>query len=345
MAYSLKGVISSTLTVLAWYALNITVIMTNRHLQTTGGLRAPVSLTLVHMIGCTIFSNSAVYLCGTHFTPQPLISRRQLVKVLVLTVTFALSIVCGVAALGYIPVSFKEMIAATTPLFTAVLAFALTGERENLARSTALVLVAVGAIIATEGEPMWNLLGFLLGMGATVTRGLKSVLQHILLSNEEEKLDSMNLLRYMSIFAVAFLIPSVLVLEGPMVFIDTVLFEYDAGNTMFIVWLVLNVISAFLLNLFQFLVTKCVGPTTLQVLGNFKGVLCAFLSVMVFRNPVTVQSVGGYMLTTVGVFVYSYLKNAETMKAARKKQDASPLKTPQKPQYDVASIPLMYTKV
>jgi hypothetical protein len=55
--------------------------MTNRHLQTTGGLRAPVSLTLVHMIGCTIFSNSAVYLCGTHFTPQPLISRRQLVKV------------------------------------------------------------------------------------------------------------------------------------------------------------------------------------------------------------------------------------------------------------------------
>lgn len=63
------------------YALNITVIMTNRFLQTTGGLRAPVSLTLMHMIGCTIFSNSAVYMCGANFTPQPLISKRQLMKV------------------------------------------------------------------------------------------------------------------------------------------------------------------------------------------------------------------------------------------------------------------------
>lgn len=221
----------------------------------------------------------------------------------------------------------QEMIAATTPLFTAMLAFSLAGEREDLARSLCLVCVAVGAIIATEGEPMWNLLGFMLGMGATVTRGLKSVLQHILLSNEEEKLDSMNLLRYMSLFAVALLIPGVLILEGPMLFIDIVLDQYDAGNMVFIMWLVLNITSAFLLNLFQFLVTKCVGPTALQVLGNFKGVLCAFLSILIFRNPVTVQSVGGYMLTTVGVFLYSYLKNSARMLQLRKKLDvASPVK-------------------
>ena len=274
-------------------------------------------------------------------------------QVFVLAVTFAVSVVCGVAALAYIPVSFKvrsavplcrvhrhfpkssrdkasvissvsyalqEMIAATTPLFTAVIAFA-AGEREDWMRCIALLMVALGAIVATEGEPMWNTLGFLLGMAATVTRGLKSVLQHVLLSSEE-KLDSMNLLRFMSMFAVAVLIPAAVAVDGPLLFINTVTASIEEGNVEFLAWLSLNICSAFLVNLFSFLVTKVVGPTSLQVLGNFKGVLCAFLSVMIFENPVTVQSVGGYTLTTAGVFCYSYLKQRASTKVTKQKTDA-----------------------
>eukprot|EP00951_Prasinocladus_malaysianus_P045089 scaffold593820_cov45-Prasinocladus_malaysianus.AAC.1 len=105
-------------------------------------------------------------------------------------------------------------------------------------------------------------------------------------------------------------------------------------------WLVLNVVSAFGVNLLAFLVTKYVGPTPLQVLGNFKGVLAAFLSILIFRNPVTIQSIGGYMLTTAGVFVYSYLKNEA--KNAKVKEDA-PIQGPRLgwEKYDAAKGPLL----
>ena len=206
------------------------------------------------------------------------------------------------------PCGLQEMIAATTPLFTAVMAFCIAREGESYSRTLALLLVAVGAVISTEGEPLWNFTGFMLGMAATATRALKTVLQHILLSSEEEKLDSMNLLRFMSMFAMLLLIPAVAIFEGPTKFISTVSAQIEAGNTTFVLWLVFNILSAFLVNLFQFFVTKCVGPTALQVLGNFKGVLCAVISIVIFRNPVTVQSIGGYCLTTAGVFLYSYLK-------------------------------------
>ena len=206
------------------------------------------------------------------------------------------------------------MIAATTPLFTAVLAFTMAREGESYSRTLALLLVAVGAGISTEGEPLWNFTGFMLGMAATATRALKTVLQHILLSSEDEKLDSMNLLRFMSMFAMLLLIPAAAIFEGPTKFIGTVSAQIEAGNTTFVLWLVFNVMSAFLVNLFQFFVTKCVGPTALQVLGNFKGVLCAVISIFVFRNPVTVQSIGGYSLTTAGVFLYSYLKQKPKLK-------------------------------
>eukprot|EP00192_Tetraselmis_astigmatica_P020663 CAMPEP_0117670174 /NCGR_PEP_ID=MMETSP0804-20121206/12588_1 /TAXON_ID=1074897 /ORGANISM="Tetraselmis astigmatica, Strain CCMP880" /LENGTH=290 /DNA_ID=CAMNT_0005478407 /DNA_START=181 /DNA_END=1053 /DNA_ORIENTATION=- len=283
----------------------------------------------------------AVFICNKNFKRQELTSKKQASKIFVLAVTFAVSVVCGVSALAYIPVSFKEMIAATTPLFTAIIAFA-AGEREDWMRSLALLMVAVGAVIATEGEPMWNTLGFLLGMAATLTRGLKSVLQHVLLSSEE-KLDSMNLLRFMSMFAVAVLIPTAAIVDGPLLFINTVTSHIQSGNTEFLMWLTLNVCSAFLVNLFQFLVTKLVGPTALQVLGNFKGVLCAVLSVVIFENPVTVQSVGGYTLTTAGVFCYSYLKQQQSgirfakLKAGSKMSPVAKTRLP----IDAAQLPLL----
>ena len=69
-------------TVLVWYVLNITIVMTNRALQTTGGLHTPVSLTLCHMIGSSIFANSAVMFCSTHFKLQSLSSFKQGLKVM-----------------------------------------------------------------------------------------------------------------------------------------------------------------------------------------------------------------------------------------------------------------------
>lgn len=302
------GLVKAALTVGLWYLCNITVSLSNRYLLTTG-LRAPISLTCLHMLCTFAFSSYAVACLG--FEKQQIQSRTQFWKVVAQSVTFGLSIVCGVSALGHIPVSFNEMIASTTPLFTAVIAYLLQGECQTYQNVAALLLVAIGASISSGGEPSWNLVGFLLSVTATATRALKAVLQAVLLNSSEEKLSSMNLLRYMTAIVIVLLVPIVLLTEGPTKIYDVFVDNYSRGNVTFMIVMCLNVTAAFLSNLSQFLVTKCVGAVALQVLGNFKGVVNASISVAIFQNPVSIQGITGYGITTSGVFWYTYQKQSQ----------------------------------
>ena len=69
--------------------------------------------------------------------------------------------------------------------------------------------------------------------------------------------------------------------------------------------LALNSLLAWAVNLLNFMVTKATSALTLQVLGNAKGVVAALVSVLVFRNPVSVVGCGGYLVTVAGVYGYS----------------------------------------
>eukprot|EP00951_Prasinocladus_malaysianus_P044902 scaffold587960_cov48-Prasinocladus_malaysianus.AAC.1 len=220
------------------------------------------------------------------------------------------------------------MISSTTPLFTAIISFVVQGETQSYEKVTALTLVAFGAGISSGGEPSWNVIGFCLALTATATRALKAVLQAVLLNSTEEKLSSMNLLRYMTGMVLVVLLPVAVAMEGPTKFTAVFARNYEEGNITFLVIMSLNVTAAFMSNLSQFLVTKCVGAVVLQVLGNFKGVVNACISVLIFQNAVTLQSFGGYSLTTCGVFSYTYLKQSEKKNNSSATMATAPEKQP-----------------
>jgi len=46
-----------------------------------------------------------------------------------------------------------------------------------------------------------------------------------------------------------------------------------------------------------------------QVLGNAKGAVAVVISILIFRNPVSVTGMLGYLLTVIGVILYSESKN------------------------------------
>ena len=142
----------------AWYFWSSAVIFTNRHLLTSG-LTAPISLTLIHMTGSSIFANGAVYIGG--FDRQYLQSRKQTIKVITLSATFGVSVVCGTAGLKFIPVSFNELIAATTPLFTAVFTFLAMGESQGIPKTISLIVIAAGCMIASKGRGLLEPRGLL----------------------------------------------------------------------------------------------------------------------------------------------------------------------------------------
>ncbi|KAF3441991.1 hypothetical protein FNV43_RR15907 [Rhamnella rubrinervis] len=290
--------------IILWYSSNIGVLLLNKFLLSNYGFRFPIFLTMCHMSACSILSYiSIVFL---KIVPLQMIkSRSQLVKIATLSVVFCASVVGGNISLRYLAVSFNQAVGATTPFFTALFAYLATFKREAWITYAALVPVVTGVVIASGGEPGFHLFGFIMCISATAARAFKSVLQGILLSNEGEKLNSMNLMLYMSPIAVLVLLPAALIMEPNV--LDVTL---DLGKQHKFMWLLLlvNSVMAYSANLSNFLVTKHTSALTLQVLGNAKGAVAVVISILIFRNPVTAIGIGGYTITVIGVIAYGEAK-------------------------------------
>ncbi|KAK4748578.1 hypothetical protein SAY87_015164 [Trapa incisa] len=296
--------IVTALIIASWYLSNIGVLLLNKYLLSYYGFRYPIFLTMIHMIACAIYSYLAIH--GLELVPrQNILSRRQFFKILALSAIFCFSVVCGNTSLKYIPVSFNQAIGATTPFFTAIFAFLITFKRETGEVYLALLPVVFGIVLASNSEPLFHLFGFLVCVGSTAGRALKSVVQGLLLTSEAEKLHSMNLLLYMAPMAALLLLPVTLYVEGNVAAITI----EKAREGPFIVFLLLgNATVAYLVNLTNFLVTKHTSALTLQVLGNAKAAVAAIVSVLIFRNPVTIMGMTGFAVTVMGVVLYSEAK-------------------------------------
>ncbi|ONI03615.1 hypothetical protein PRUPE_6G269300 [Prunus persica] len=290
--------------VVAWYGSNIGVLLLNKYLLTNYGFKYPIFLTLCHMTACTLFSYIAIALMKV-VPLQTVKSKVQFAKISGLSVVFCFSVVCGNVSLRYLPVSFNQAIGATTPFFTAVFAFFIIKKREAWLTYTTLIPVVTGVIIASGGEPSFHLFGFIMCITATAARAFKSVLQEILLSSEGERLNSMNLLLYMAPIAVTCLLPATLIMEENVVGITIDLARKDVK----LIWyLFFNSSLAYFVNLTNFLVTKHTSALTLQVLGNAKGAVAVVVSILMFKNPVSLMGMVGYALTVLGVILYSEAK-------------------------------------
>ncbi|KAL6145197.1 hypothetical protein ACLB2K_055885 [Fragaria x ananassa] len=292
--------------IVLWYSSNIGVLLLNKFLLSNYGFRFPIFLTMCHMSACAILSYiSIVFLKVVPL--QTLKSRSQFLKIATLSVVFCGSVVGGNISLRYLAISFNQAVGATTPFFTALFAYLATLKREAWVTYAALVPVVTGVVIASGGEPSFHFFGFVMCISATAARAFKSVLQGILLSSDGEKLNSMNLLLYMSPIAILVLLPAALIMEPNVV--DATL---SLGREHKFMWLLLlvNSVMAYSANLSNFLVTKHTSALTLQVLGNAKGAVAVVISILLFKNPVTVIGIGGYMITVMGVVAYGEAKRS-----------------------------------
>jgi drug/metabolite transporter (DMT)-like permease len=283
----------------------VVLITTNKFLMSSDfGL--PVFLTFMHML---------VSFCWCEFSASvgwsrraPLKSWRDAGKVFALSQMLAVSVALAVASFKYVEVSLEQALAASTPAFTAAAGVVILGKRERTKIWLTLVPVMGGAMLAAGGEPRFHLLGVCLVFASNVTRGVKSCLQELLL-NKDAGLDSMSLLRWMSLFSMVKLVPMACLLERPGNIVDKLRFVRD--DTRLSAALLANCTGAFMVNLTQFAVTSEVGALSMQVLGNVKNVFTTTVSVFVFQNPISAQGVIGYAITTAGAFLFGREKQKE----------------------------------
>ncbi|KAL0337942.1 UNVERIFIED_CONTAM: udp-uronic acid transporter 1 [Sesamum calycinum] len=257
-----------TCLIILWYSTNIGVLLLNKFLLSNYGFAFPIFLTMCHMSACALLSYISIMFLKL-VQIQRIKSRSQFLKIATLSIVF-----CG-------------------------------SVRESWVTYACLVPVVAGVVIASGGEPSFHLYGFIMCVSATAARAFKSVLQGVLLSNEGERLNSMNLMLYMSPIAVVVLLPVVLVMEPNVLNVVVSL-----GMEHKFMWplLLINSAMAYGANLCNFLVTKHTSALTLQVLGNAKGAVAVVISILLFRNPVTFIGIAGYTMTVMGVVAYGESK-------------------------------------
>ncbi|XP_039114889.1 probable sugar phosphate/phosphate translocator At3g11320 [Dioscorea cayenensis subsp. rotundata] len=95
----------------------------------------------------------------------------------------------------------------------------------------------------------------------------------------------------MALIAVFFLLPATIFMEPNVLAITVTLAREDKK---IICFLLFNSSMAYFVNLTNFLVTKHTSALTLQVLGNVKGAVAVVISILIFRNPVSLTGMLGY---------------------------------------------------
>jgi drug/metabolite transporter (DMT)-like permease len=310
---SRSGTVKAFGAVAAWYVSTVVLITMNKVLMREH-FRLPVFLTFLHMLVSYAWCEFSAELgWGVR---APLKTRADAAKVFVLAQTLAVSVVLAVASFKYVEVSLEQALAASTPAFTACAGVVILGKRERSRVWLTLVPVVGGAAMSAGGDPKFHALGVALVVVSNVARATKSCMQEMLL-NKETALDSMNLLRWMSLFSMATLFPMALVLEGGTEIVERLSYVYN-DRTLGAA-LVANCTGAFMVNLSQFMVTAHVGALSMQVLGNLKNVFTSSVSVVVFQNAITAQGVVGYAITMLGAFAFGREKHRDRIAAAEAK--------------------------
>jgi len=168
--------------------------------------------------------------------------------------------------------------------------------------------------------------GFTAALVACLTTSIQSVVSGILLGGSV-KLDSMNLLYYMAPVSFILIFPAAYVLESE----GLKAYDFETFGQSFVLFnLTISGIVAYLLNLCVFFAIKSTSPLTFTVFGNLKVVLVVIISVMIFKNEITIWNGVGCFIAIAGIIWYNSIEYQikEAKKRAAKEQkerDEEPL--------------------
>ena len=103
-----KARLITAVVVFAWFCSNIGLLLMNKYLLSNYGFKQPVFLTFCHMLACVILSTA--FSTSKHVPRKSIQSNKQLLKVSLLAIVFAMSVVLGNVSLRFIPVSFSQVL-------------------------------------------------------------------------------------------------------------------------------------------------------------------------------------------------------------------------------------------
>jgi solute carrier family 35 protein E2 len=212
------------------------------------------------------------------------------------------TLVFGLVALWFAPVSFAETVKSAAPVFTVILSCLILGEKCSLLLNLSLIPVVFGLVLCSAYELSFNLQALAASLAANLSECLQNVFSKKLLMSD--RLDPQHLQFLTSLSSLLIQVPCVLLLVDLNLFWTTV-----TSDSNILLSYILNGISFHCQSLSEYMLLSQISPVTHSVANTTKRALLILLSVKTFGNEVTLQSWIGTAILFFGVFLYNKAKD------------------------------------
>eukprot|EP00439_Symbiodinium_sp_Y106_P068292 s618_g11.t1 len=289
-----------------WYVVSFFGIVLNKTILSPGedGHVGPLALVLAQMLSTVVFGKLREVIGRPSSSTSKLDWVKQRKSLLVLGVFRFFVAVMGLISLRYVAASFTETIKASSPFFTVVAAWFLTGERTPLPVLITLVPVMLGLITAAAGEHSFAVVGFVAAVLANLAECVQNVFCSQLLQPGPDgaRFTSGQLQYYSACASLVVQIPffGAAFLQGSLVLPNAAL-QWA--------WLLIAGFVYFLQSALAFKIMSCYSPVTLSVMNTAKRALIICFSAHYFGNVITNTALCGTVVTLLGSGLYSYLKS------------------------------------
>lgn len=280
-----------------WYGLSIYYNTKTKRLLNY--FPAPYTLSAAHFFFGIVYC-SALWL--TQLRGLPYMSKASLKQVIPVGVLSTVAHLGAVVSICASSVSFTQVIKASEPFFSAVFAALLLGQYFHWSVYASLAPIVGGVAMVSMNELQFRWEAF---NGATASN-IATVLRNILSKGimQQKTMSAANLYALMTICGFIFTLPVALIKEP-----DQVLQLFKSAEA-WTFWkdIILSSASYYLYNELAFITLDHLHPVTHAVVNTIKRVIVIFVSIMVFKTPITSQGVIGSGVALLGVFLYSVLK-------------------------------------
>ncbi|CAF3372452.1 unnamed protein product [Rotaria socialis] len=214
------------------------------------------------------------------------------------------TVVLGLLAIKYIVVSFVATIKASSPLFTVIISRIVLGEKTGHWTKFSMIPITIGLSLCSSFELSFNIIGFLCALGTNFFECLQNVYSKVLISGDRHRYTAIELQFWASLMACVFQLPILLYN------VDVLSAMGSTSLSLFLIY-VLNGISYHIQAFSAYAVMAYISPITHSVANTVKRALLIWLSVLIFKNPVTFLSGFGTLIVIFGVIMYNEARDMD----------------------------------
>jgi len=282
--------------IFVWYFVSSLSNNTNKMILSI--MPRPMLLTLAQLMFVFIFSAIYLFFQGKF----ALFSRPMMIRILPLAFANFFTHFLAYVALKDIAVSFINTIKATSPIFTVVLSYFFFSKRYSTSILITLVPVVFGVSLCTfsELESLWGIVVTLFSTFILVTQNLysKEIFKH-------QKVHEIVLV--MNVAGLAFFanLPLYVYFDLLSISAPGAMFDNMSESGTIFMYFILNGFFHFVQNAMAFTILSLVSPVTYSVANTLKRVFVIVLSIIWFRNPVSLTNALGIIIALTGIFLYN----------------------------------------